>query len=366
MHEHNKPECLLNQNDHRFTVNKDNLTNPDNLILLNNSSTETSRTLLSTESEEINDTPRLPMVEHNSLPKQSIVPENDPANWIKNQETIDYLSINGFNQNLENNNFQKSKRIYTQIIGGVRRTRFRYMSKSIFISTLVNGEKINRTFLIYSESKGSIFCAPCYLFGGTTSFATVGFSDWKKGEEKIKRHENSQHHKLCVMNMKERKEVLNRFDQKLKYQVETEINYWKNVLTRVVAVVKSLSSRGMSFRGDDDRFGSVHNGNFMMSLELIAQFDPFLAQHIEKFGNKGKGSTSYLSFNIYEQFISIMADNVIQQMVKEIKEAKYFSISVDSTPDISHVDQLSFIFRYVQKNGCPVERFLGFLPKSGH
>ncbi|XP_065684327.1 zinc finger MYM-type protein 1-like [Hydra vulgaris] len=240
------------------------------------------------------------------------------------------------------------------------------MSKSIFISTLVNGEKINRTFLIYLESKGSIFCAPCYLFGGTTSFATVGFSDWKKGEEKIKRHENLQHHKLCVMNMKERKEVLNRVDQKLKYQVETEINYWKNVLTRVVAVVKSLSSRGMSFRGDDDRFGSVHNGNFMMSLELIAQFDPFLAQHIEKFGNKGKGSTSYLSFNIYEQFISIMADNVIQQMVKEIKEAKYFSISIDSTPDISHVDQLSFIFRYVQKNGCPVERFLGFLPNSGH
>nr|XP_047132496.1 uncharacterized protein LOC124811214 [Hydra vulgaris] len=355
-----------NQNDHRFTVNKDNLTNPENLILLNNSSTETSKTLLSTESEEINDTPRLPMVEHNSLPKQSIVPENDPANWIKNQETIDYLSINGFNQNLENNNFQKSKRIYTQIIGGVRRTRFRYMSKSIFISTLVNGEKINRTFLIYSESKGSIFCAPCYLFGGTTSFATVGFSDWKKGEEKIKRHENSQHHKLCVMNMKEKKEVLNRVDQKLKYQVETEINYWKNVLTRVVAVVKSLSSRGMSFRGNDDRFGSVHNGNFMMSVELIAQFDPFLAQHIEKFGNKGKGSTSYLSFNIYEQFISIMADNVIQQMVKEIKEAKYFSISIDSTPDISHVDQLSFIFRYVQKNGCPVERFLGFLPNSGH
>lgn len=83
----------------------------------------------------------------------------------------------------------------------------------------------------------------------------------------------------------------------------------------------------------------------MMSLELIAQFDPFLAQHIEKFGNKGKGSTSYLSFKIYDQFIRIMADNVIQKMVKEIKEAKYFSISIDSTTDISHVDQLSFIFR---------------------
>ncbi|XP_065652788.1 zinc finger MYM-type protein 1-like [Hydra vulgaris] len=213
---------------------------------------------------------------------------------------IDYLSIDGFNQNLEKNNFQKSKRIYTQIIGG---------------------------------------------------FATVGFSDWKKGEEKIKRHENSQHHKLCVMNITERKEVLNRFDQKLKYQVETEINYWKNILTRVVGVVKPLSSREMSFRGEDDRFGSVHNGNFMISIEFIAQFDPFLAQHIENFGNKGKGSISYLSFNTYKQIISIMADNVIQQMVKEIKKAKFFSISIDSTPNISHVDQLSFIFRVLPNSG---------------
>ncbi|XP_029348364.1 uncharacterized protein LOC100568629 [Acyrthosiphon pisum] len=295
------------KNDHSCTVKEDNLSNPDDLILSNNSSTETSKTQLSTESKEINNTPTpcLSMNEDNSLLKKFIIPENDPANWMKNQETIDYLSINGFNQNLENNNFHKSKRTYNRIIGGVRHTRFRYLSK---------------------KSKGSIFCAPCYLFGGTTSFATVGLSDWKKGEEKIKHHENSKNHKLCVIKMKERGEVLNQIDQKLKYRVEMEKSYWKNVLTRVVAVVKSLSSRGLSFRGDDDHFVSVHNGNFMMSLELIAQFDPFLAQHIEKFGNKGKGSTSYLSLNIYEQFISIMADNVLQQMVKEIKEAKYFSI----------------------------------------
>ncbi|GLV33223.1 hypothetical protein CBL_08391 [Carabus blaptoides fortunei] len=50
----------------------------------------------------------------------------------------------------------------------------------------------------------------------------------------------------------------------------------------------------------------------------------------------------------------------------EIKHAKYFSISVDSTPDISHVDQLSFIVRYVSENGCPVERFLKFIPNCGH
>lgn len=61
-----------------------------------------------------------------------------------------------------------------------------------------------------------------------------------------------------------------------------------------------------------------------------------------------------------------MAYKVIQQIVNEIKEAKYYSISIDSTPDISHVDQLSFIFKYVQKSGCPVERFLCFFSNSGH
>lgn len=48
-----------------------------------------------------------------------------------------------------------------------------------------------------------------------------------------------------------------------------------------------------------------------------------------------------------------------------MKEAKYFSISVDSTPDISHTDELVFCTRYV-KNGRPVERFLQFIPIDHH
>lgn len=39
---------------------------------------------------------------------------------------------------------------------------------------------------------------------------------------------------------------------------------------------------------------------------------------------------------------------------------------VDSSPNISHVDQLSFIIRYVREDGVPVERFLQFIENSGH
>lgn len=53
-------------------------------------------------------------------------------------------------------------------------------------------------------------------------------------------------------------------------------------------------------------------------------------------------------------------------LVDEVKVAKYFSIIVDSTPDVSHVDQLTFVLRYVLPNGSPVERFLSFIPMHGH
>ena len=39
--------------------------------------------------------------------------------------------------------------------------------------------------------------------------------------------------------------------------------------------------------------------------------------------------------------------------------AKYFCVILDTTPDISHIDQLAFSLRYVLE-GKPVERFLCF------
>ncbi|XP_065672030.1 zinc finger MYM-type protein 1-like [Hydra vulgaris] len=81
-------------------------------------------------------------------------------------------------------------------------------------------------------------------------------------------------------------------------------------------------------------------------LELLTQFDPVLKQHIHTFANKGKGNVNYLSKTICEELIDIMSQMVLTHIITEIKKAKYWGIIVDSTPDISHVDQLSVIFRY--------------------
>nr|XP_023014929.1 zinc finger MYM-type protein 1-like [Leptinotarsa decemlineata] len=60
-----------------------------------------------------------------------------------------------------------------------------------------------------------------------------------------------------------------------------------------------------------------------------------------------------------------MGHQVLSQIISELKKAKYYSISVDSTPDISHVDQLTFVVRYM-KDCSPIEQFLDFIPIERH
>lgn len=283
---------------------------------------------------------------------------NDPAEWIIKDTMIEILLAREINQNLDND-FTKTRIFYEP-------GKFRSLSKDNFKRKLKNGEEYDRKYLIYSPSKKSLFCMPCRLFRGKSSLAKEdGSNDWKNINQILSSHENSKDHHICQKAMLDRSRANARVDNTLCSQIDAEIQYWKNVLKRVLAVIKKLSSRGLAFRGHDERFGSTHNGNYMMCLELLAEFDPFLANHIATRGNPGKGNTSYLSSTICDEFINLMAKHVTNKIVNEIKQCKYFSIVVDSTPDISHVDQLSFVLRYV-KDGTPVERFLRFLPKVGH
>jgi len=71
-------------------------------------------------------------------------------------------------------------------------------------------------------------------------FLNLDFVIRKKGDQKLNGYENSTNHKSCVLKMKKRGSEVGRIDHQLILQVQIETNYWKEVLTRVVAVVKSL------------------------------------------------------------------------------------------------------------------------------
>lgn len=281
---------------------------------------------------------------------------DDPALWLVNEALREYFAVHSINQN-DSGDFSQSKRQYSD--------QNRYLNKACFFKKLVNGEIVKRTHLVYSKSTGYVYCAPCKLYGGTTALATCGFNDWKNSH-KIQEHDNSLEHRECVNKYLTRMNAHQRIDAKLLEQHQVEVKYWRDVLSRVVEVVKYLTSRGLPFYGENEILGSTSNGNFLGCIELLCKFDPFMADHVARFGNKGKGVPSYLSSTIVNEFITLLADNVKSKIASDIKNSKYFSIIVDSTPDVSNVDQLTFVIRFVAPDGSPNERFITFIPNCGH
>jgi len=103
---------------------------------------------------------------------------------------------------------------------------------------------------------------------------------------------------------------------------------------RLIETIIFLSSRGLAFRSDNQILASRHNGNYLGYLELISKFEPSLSTHIHKYANKGKRNVSYSSNTICDDLILSMTKTVLENIVQETITSKYFSIIIDSTPDI--------------------------------
>ncbi|CAI6359463.1 unnamed protein product [Macrosiphum euphorbiae] len=152
-----------------------------------------------------------------------------------------------------------------------------------------------------------------------------------------------------------------RIDQDIVLQHKKEVEYWRNVPKRTVAAIKFISQRGLPFFGDDEKLNSPHNGIFLGILEWISEFDPFLSNHFTTYGN----TNHILSYTV-RKLIDLMANTVLNHILMEVKSAKYFGIIVDSTPDITHNDQMAYVLRYVDESGEVFERFIKLENIHGH
>ena len=66
------------------------------------------------------------------------------------------------------------------------------------------------------------------------------------------------------------------------------------------------------------------------------------------------GNRLYLSPKIQNEYIHILKNCLKENILERIQTADYFTIILDSTPDISHTDQMNFICRFivVEKERC--------------
>ncbi|KAM3833954.1 zinc finger MYM-type protein 1-like [Diretmus argenteus] len=152
-------------------------------------------------------------------------------------------------------------------------------------------------------------------------------------------------------------------DDKEMSLMEAERVRWREVLTRLTAIVQSLALRDLALRGHTEALYTPSNGNFLKEVELLAKFDPVLKEHVARVQNDSIRHTSYLGKEVQNELIELLAKNCLSIMVDEIKQAKFFSVILDCTPDVSHTEQLSVVIRIVALEPEPhiTEHFLGFL-----
>lgn len=292
---------------------------------------------------------------------------NDPGTWparlSDNQRC--YITQNRYEKEYHDPDLSKSCR------------EGRNLTKDWFFKILKNGSKVKRSYLAYSETMNALYCVPCRLFShlitdheSKRSYLArkEGFINWRKLNEKLPEHENSQSHKMSFVSWKALEASLGKggIDRELQDQIKKEESHWREVLRCIVDAILFLAKQGSSFRGTNEtcNFADPDSGKFLNTIDLISHYNENLRQHIDR---HKKGQLSYFSHKVQDEFLDLIAHQIREDIIKDIKAAKYFSLIFDCTPDVSKNEQMTEVIRYIKFNeeGPEIcESFLDFFTVS--
>uniref|UniRef100_H2ZW03 DUF4371 domain-containing protein n=1 Tax=Latimeria chalumnae TaxID=7897 RepID=H2ZW03_LATCH len=177
-----------------------------------------------------------------------------------------------------------------------------------------------------------------------------GFSNWKKAIERFGTHEKSNLHRAAVSSLGAVKAGVN---VAAACSEAKQMKEARSALIKILSSVQYLSCQGLSVQGHTDK-----ESNLNQLLALRAEDTPDLKSWLNR--------TKYrwISHDIVNEMIEIVAHDVLRTLMKEIHKAGFFSIIMDETADISVREQVSICFHIVNKNLDTEEIFFGFYNTS--
>ena len=191
----------------------------------------------------------------------------------------------------------------------------------------------------------------------------VDFSDLTGQNGVLTRHQETYFHKTCVIRYNEflgrailgcEKDVRSIID--IERQKEIERN--RVALVPIIDTLLTCARQNIALRGhrDDGPVDStgeepMHNdGNFRALLRLrVRGGDTKLKDHLESC----KRNASLVSKTIQNELIACAGNIIKEDIVKDVRDAKFWTIMADKTQDCSKQEQLVVAIRYVDTKNVP-------------
>ncbi|KAK1384870.1 Zinc finger MYM-type protein [Heracleum sosnowskyi] len=188
------------------------------------------------------------------------------------------------------------------------------------------------------------------------SFSGKGFSNWKKPEKfgDHVRYPDGAHTyawNKCNALMNQKQHIATFFhNQCRKDQVEYRIR-----LESSIDCIRFLLRQGLAFRGHNESTSSRNQGNFLELFKFMGR----LKKKIKDVTlNNAPQNAKLISPKIQKDIVNAATTETINLIIKDIGDS-LFSVLIDESRDISMKEHMAVVLRYVDKNGCIIERFLG-------
>ena len=211
-----------------------------------------------------------------------------------------------------------------------------------------------------------VFCFPCRFFGSNDDrrLCHGGFSDWKHAKGKrgvLTIHDSSQKHKEAVISWRDYQSTITT-DSSIANQLlssrREQIKENRQYVLHLMEALLYCAQQGIALRGHrevEDSETAINVGNYRSLINLQSRHIDMLRHRLER----GPRNASLLGHEYQNAMLKVLADSVLESIVEEVKAARYFTIIVDETKDVSKKEQMTFVLRYALK-GVVQERFVSY------
>ena len=135
-----------------------------------------------------------------------------------------------------------------------------------------------------------------------------------------------------------------------------EVERNREAIKILLDITRTLARQGLALRGSSEE--NETNSNFNQIVQLISRHVPTFKRWLDD-APKRPHAAKYLSPRTQNEYIKLLGEDVSYRVTGEVNESAMWSVIADTTPDVSHTDQLAVVVRYVSSDSnFPTERLV--------